>query len=194
MKKSLCTAGVFLLALMVFSAGSAGAAPVTVNGIEFPRTFALEDRTLALRGAGMMRWAMLVDLYAGAFYLPESIPAGQWDRDIARHLELCYFRDIPAEGFVKSSQDHLQSTLPAERLAVLQPQLDDLYGLFRDVGAGDRYALTYQPDIGTTLSLNGEPLGTIAGSDFARAYFGIWLGDEPLRKKFRDRLLGISGS
>ena len=155
MKKSLCTAGVFLLALMVFSAGSAGAAPVTVNGIEFPRTFALEDRTLALRGAGMMRWAMLVDLYAGAFYLPESIPAGQWDRDIARHLELCYFRDV---------------------------------------GAGDRYALTYQPDIGTTLSLNGEPLGTIAGSDFARAYFGIWLGDEPLRKKFRDRLLGISGS
>jgi len=38
--------------------------------------------------------------------------------------------------------------------------------------------------------LNNESQGTIPGQDFAFAYFGIWLGEKPINKKFRDRLLG----
>ncbi|MEE4252865.1 MAG: chalcone isomerase family protein, partial [Desulfuromusa sp.] len=31
--------------------------------------------------------------------------------------------------------------------------------------------------------------GAVPGADFAVAYFGIWLGPQPIDKKFRDRLL-----
>jgi hypothetical protein len=40
------------------------------------------------------------------------------------------------------------------------------------------------------LALNGTEVGVIDGGDFARAYFGIWLGDEPIDDRFRDQLLG----
>jgi chalcone isomerase-like protein len=58
------------------------------------------------------------------------------------------------------------------------------------VSPGDRYALTYVPDVGTELRLNEESLATIPGEDFAEAYFGIWLGDQPLDEGLRDKLLG----
>ena len=45
---------------------------------------------------------------------------------------------------------------------------------------------------GTTLSLNGESLGSIPGDDLARAGCAIWLGANPIDKNFRDLLLGGS--
>ena len=64
--------------------------------------------------------------------------------------------------------------------------------MYRDVEPGDRYRLTYEPGRGTTLSHNGQRLGTIEGADFAADYFGLWLGADPLSESFRDELL--SGS
>ena len=183
-----------LLALLLLVPRPSGADTVKVNGMEFPLFYEVDEARLELRGAAVLRWARLVDLYAGAFYLPGKIDAKDWRKDVNKQLELCYFRSIPAKGFVEASQDHLQETLSAESLNSIQSRLDDLYRLFRDIGPGDRYTLTYTPDVGTVLSLNGEPLGSIPGADFAEAYFGIWLGENPLNNNFRDRVLGISAS
>ncbi|MDD1633559.1 MAG: chalcone isomerase family protein, partial [Methylococcaceae bacterium] len=64
--------------------------------------------------------------------------------------------------------------------------------LYRDVKEGDRYALDYAPGKGTTLSLNGSPLGTIEGADFAAAYYAIWLGAKPISDTMRDELTGTT--
>ena len=183
-----------LFAIYLLFPRTASAETVEVNGTAFPliqQTGAVE---LQLRGAAILRWAKFIDLYAGAFYLPDGVEARNWHDDVSKHLELCYFRKIPAKGFVDASQKHLEGTLPAERLKSLQSRLDELYKLFRDVGPDDRYMLSYTPGSGTVLSLNGEPLGAIPGADFAEAYFGIWLGDRPLNEKFRDQVLGIPAS
>ena len=82
-----------------------------------------------------------------------------------------------------------QNYVSADQVNGLQSRIDDLSALYRDVKPGDRYALTYIPDKGTTLSLNGKSLGSIPGDDFARAVFAIWLGDNPIDQKFRDQLL-----
>lgn len=39
------------------------------------------------------------------------------------------------------------------------------------------------------LALNGRPLGSIEGFDFASALFAIWLGPRPIDESFRDDLL-----
>jgi hypothetical protein len=49
------------------------------------------------------------------------------------------------------------------------------------------------PGRGTTVSLNGEPLVEVEGADFARAYFGIWLGDDPMDRGLRKALLADAG-
>jgi hypothetical protein len=183
-----------LFAIFLLFPRPVAAESVDVNGKLFPVIQKAGDVELQLRGAAILRWARLVDLYAGAFYLPEDVDAANWNDDVRKHLELCYFRKIPAKGFVEASQEHLQKTLPADQLMRIQSRLDDLYSLFRDVGPDDRYMLSYTPETGTVLSLNGEPLGAIPGVDFAEAYFGIWLGEKPLNEKFRDQVLGISAS
>jgi len=185
---------VLILFSLVLLSRSVSAENVQVNGVNFPGSYTASQVTLKLRGAAMLRWAMMVDLYAGALYLPEDVPSQKWPEDVPKLLELSYFREIPAKGFVESSQDHLQSTLSPDYLGQIQSRLRQLYLLFQDVGPGDRYTLSYQPEVGTSLSLNGKVLGTIPGVDFAAAYFSIWLGEKPLNKKFRDQVLGFSAS
>jgi hypothetical protein len=72
----------------------------------------------------------------------------------------------------------------------LRQRLEQISAAFRDVKAGDRYALTYHPATGTELALNGKPLVAIQGADFAEAYFSIWLGKHPIDKDLKKRLFG----
>ena len=69
-------------------------------------------------------------------------------------------------------------------------RLAKLNRAYVDVKPGDRYTLTYVPGKGTTLRLNGNPLVTVEGADFATAYFRIWLGEDPISPQLRDLLLG----
>ena len=152
---------------------------VFVNGIE-----------LNLKGVAVLKWAMLFDVYAGGFYLPVDVPGSKWTDGVAKKLELSYFRDIEAKGFADASDKLLKDNLSAEEYGELAERLEEFYGFFRDVKPGDRYSINYIPGNGTELRLNGEVMGRVPGHDFAVAYFGIWLGDKPINKSFRDKLLG----
>ena len=57
-----------------------------------------------------------------------------------------------------------------------------------NVAPGDRYARAVPPGVGTEPSKNGRSLAVVAGSDFAAAYFSMWLGDDPMDAGLRDAL------
>jgi hypothetical protein len=50
-------------------------------------------------------------------------------------------------------------------------------------------ALAYLPGVGTELSLDGEPKGTIPGADFTAACFPIWLDSDPTDRALRAQLV-----
>lgn len=163
-----------------------------VNGVRFAERLTLDEVDLHLRGTDVLTWAMLFDVYAGAFYLPQGHPGAAWAEPVAKHLELSYFREIPGPDFVSSSDKLLRQNLTLDEYQAVETRLQTLYSLFRDVTPGDRYSLSFIPGRGTELRLNNALLGTIPGEDFARAYFGLWLGEQPIRESFRDRLLGLA--
>ena len=80
--------------------------------------------------------------------------------------------------------------MQAFKLQKLRQQIDTFNQFYRDIESGDRYSLTYLPERGTELALNGEPLGTMPGDEFASALFGIWLGEKPLDETLKKKLLG----
>ncbi|MCA9504034.1 MAG: chalcone isomerase family protein [Myxococcales bacterium] len=169
-----------------------GPAPLRAGEIEdipFPESVSVADQSIPLFGLGLLRYRVLFRGYVGGLYLPADATADQTLSDIPKALELYYFWDIEGRFFGEAADELLARSLPAERVSALRERLDRLHALYRDVKAGDRYRLTYEPGRGTTLAYNGQPLGTIPGADFARDYFGIWLGDEPLSDAFRDQLL-----
>lgn len=175
--------------LLVAMTGLAQAAEV--KGVHFSDSLVVEQVELKLNGVAVLKWAMLFDVYAGALYLPGGVPGQAWSKDVAKRLELSYFREIEAEGFAEASDRILQDNLLPAEYQPLAKRLQTFYGFFRDVKPGDRYSINYIPEKGTELRLNEQPLGQVPGADFAAAYFGIWLGAEPISKEFRNRLLAI---
>ena len=81
--------------------------------------------------------------------------------------------------------------MPPSTITALRSRIDRLHAAYEDLKPGDRYALTYRPDRGTQLELNGRPKVTIEGTDFAAAYFAIWLGPRPISTKLKAQMLGI---
>ncbi len=177
---------VAFLFLMLASCAEAA----VIKGVSFAGQLQVAQTELRLTGVAALKWALLFDVYAGAFYLPEGYAAASWTDDIPKRLELAYFRNFTAEDFSMSSDKLLRDNLPANQYQALAERLQHFYRLFRDIKPGDRYSLTYRSDIGTELRFNDELLGVAPGADFAVAYLGIWLGKQPLDKRFRDRLLG----
>lgn len=171
-----------LLLLLSSLPASAALAPPTAieeDGIRFE-----------LIGHGAFRWKRLVhaydaSLHAGVGSKREALLAGAPLR-----LEILYHRGFSAAAIVSGGNALLKRNVTAETWEFLQPRLAQLNRAYLEVKPGDRYTLTYLPDKGTTLRLNGKALMTIEGVDFAAAYFRIWLGKEPISPLLRDQLLG----
>jgi len=182
-----------LAGMMVFwmlSGVSAAPEPATVEGVTFSREVRAGDSTLALRGYGLLRYMVFIKAYVAAFYLPERIRSENALGDVPKHLEIEYFHDINAQDFAKATTSSISRNLSLMTFRRLKPKIDEFNTLYRDVKAGDRYALTYVPGKGTTLLWNGQPLGTVADEDFAAGLFGIWIGSNPLDNDLKGLLLG----
>ena len=160
-----------------------------IKGVKFAEQIMVEEIPLKVRGVALLKWAGFYNIYAGALYLPKDHDPGDWDDEITKSLELSYFHGIKAADFGSASDKLLKKTLTEAEYASLSERLKAFYKLFRDVKPEDRYRLIYSPDRGTELHWNDELLGSAPGADFARAYFGIWLGENPINKSFRDHLL-----
>lgn len=163
---------------------------VEIEGVNFEQRRQVVDTELQLTGTALLTWALFFEVYVGAFYLPDGQAGSRWTEDVPKLLEISYLRKFKAEDFSSSSDKLLRESLPANEYQVLAERLHQFYRLFRDISPGDRYSLVYHPTTGTELQLNGTPLGSVAGHDFAVAYFGLWIGAAPISESFRDRLLG----
>ena len=181
-----------LLTLLLITLPAGAPAYTEVGGVHFASTVDAKDGRLHLQGAGILRYMAFIKAYAGALYLPDAVLAHQALEPVAKHLEIEYYHPIKGEDFASATRIKILDNIPADQVADLRARIELLSEMYRDVQPGDRYALTYFPGQGTLLSLNGQPLGSIPGDDFARALFAMWLGDNPIDRGFRDRLLGTS--
>jgi len=190
MKQKMITVKIYWLITLVFFLATSSVQAIEIKGVNFADRYTGDQTELALTGAAVLKWAMLFDVYAGAFYLPDEVVGAEWTEDVPKRLELYYFRNFKAEDFSSSSDKLLRESLTADDYQSLSGRLQKFYQLFRDIKSGDRYSRTYRPDNGTELRLNDQLLGVAPGADFAVAYFGIWIGPQPINEGFRNRLLG----
>ncbi len=179
----------FAAAASLFVGAARPSQGAEIEDIEFPKTVVAGDTEVPLFGLGLLRYRVLFRGYVGGLYMPAGAKKDEVFQDVPKALELYYFWDIPGSFFGEAADDLLAKNLPPERLASLRARLDRLNAMYKDVDVGDRYRLTYVPGEGTTVRLNGESLGTIPGADFARDYFSIWLGKNPLSVPFRDQIM-----
>lgn len=176
--------------LFIFITGNVYAGVTMIDGTGFANTIEMKKNRLHLKGAALLRYLLFIDAYAGALYLPKGVEGSQALDDIMKQLELEYRVAISADDFAKATLQKIQESTSSDVFKRLLPKIKSLNRLYRNVVPGDRYALAYIPGEGTHLIYNTISLGTIEGAEFATALFGIWIGDNPIDKNFRDKLLG----
>lgn len=161
-----------------------------IEEVYFNDSYSLPSGEITLRGYSILNYMMIIRAYAGALYLKPGIASDQALSGTPRILELYYFHKISANDFRESTIKMIKKNTDSAGFSRIENQIYSFNGLYRDVKPGDRYRSEYIPEKGTTLYLNGKALGTIQGDEFSRAFFSIWIGKNPIDKKFRDRLLG----
>jgi hypothetical protein len=185
--KRSATALITVACIMLASAINAA----QIDGAYFEKTFKVNNTTLELTGAALLRyWGFKA--YVGAFYLEKGSPVDEALSDRAKRIEIQYKRPIKGKDFGPATNKMIAKNVDAATLKRLRPQIDYHNSLYEDVKPGDRYSLTYIPDKGTELALNGSPKGVIEGEEFAAAVFSIWLGPRPINKSFKKQILGLN--
>jgi len=161
-----------------------------VEGVRFAERVSVGGQDLRVRGVALLRYRVVFRAYVAALYLPAKLPGGAALSDVPKRLEIEYFWALEAGDIARLGGEILERNVSVEEFSALRERLSRIDAAYVDVEPGDRYALSYEPGRGTTLSLNGVDRVNILGADFAKAYFSIWLGDEPLDAGLKARLLG----
>jgi len=171
--------------------------PLVTSGREpepsFPNVVELSSSEIPLTKLGEYRYVyrMFFKLYDAALYVTEGAEADDvLAANSSYRLQFRYLREIDKSIILTSSTKMLEKNLSSKEMAQIAERVDRLNAAYQTVKEGDRSSLTYQPDTGTSLKINGAPVITIEGEDFARLYFKIWLGERPISETLRARLLG----
>jgi len=92
-----------------------------------------------------------------------------------------YMRDNLDRGFRRAAgQTYPKLAARFERLKSWIPNLK----------SGDKFIVTYRPNLGLEVRHGAKALGSIDGADFATTLFSIWLGDHPPNEGLKTGLLG----
>jgi len=162
------------------------------KGVSFPEQMQSEGSTLKLNGLGLRQATFLkIDVYVAALYVVETssdantILKASGPKELILHFVRDVGRTDLSKGWDEGFENNASSQLPA-----LKERIEAFKGLMTDMKTGQRLRIAYKPDAGIRVAVGDAAKGTIAGDDFARALFSIWLGPRPPNEELKAGLLG----
>lgn len=157
----------------------------------FPKEVTINDSTFEQLGEYRYIYRIFFPLYEAALYTaPGADAADVLEASEPFHLTFRYLREIDKSIILKSADRMLEKNLSPEERDQIADRVARINEAYITVTEGDRSSLTFVPNEGTTLRVNGEARVTIPGDDFAQLYFRIWIGPEALSASLREHLLG----
>jgi hypothetical protein len=103
-------------------------------------------------------------------------------------LELGYLRAFEKTEVAERSISEMRRAAP-----ITERQLEQwtaaMLRVLPDVKKGDRVTGVHRPGVGASFWLNGQPIGEVRDAEFARRFFGIWLGSKTSEPRLRGELL-----
>ena len=179
-----------ILLPLVILISTLGLSPI--NAAEAPKSMEYQGVELMLNGQGT-RVRFFMKVYDTALYLKSSSSNAKeiLDADEAMAVRLDVTSSLVTtdamltalnEGLVKSTGNN---TTP------ISNEINQLSSSFSsDVIDGDFFEFIYIPDSGTNVIKNSTYIDTIPGIEFKKAFFGIWLSNDPIQKNLKKAMLG----
>jgi len=110
--------------------------------------------------------------------------------DVPKRIEVHYHVNVSKKELDRQTIDGIKRNFSGNELIALMPKINQIDSYYPDIRAGDRICVTYMPGIGSQVQINGSIKGLVPGPDFAKAFFSIWVGKNPVDQKAKYKLLG----
>lgn len=182
----------WLLASLVIALGAGAAHGKECEGVSFPDEAKVGESTLKLNGLGLRQATMFkVDVYVAALYVAQTSTDGAalLKANAPMQIVLQFVRDVGRADLVKGWDEGFENNARSQ-IPALKERIESFKGMMADVKTGEQLRFTYKPGAGTQVDVKGATKGTIAGDDFARALFSVWLGPKPPNADLKAGLLG----
>jgi hypothetical protein len=97
---------------------------------------------------------------------------------------------VTADAMKKALRDGLEKSTNNNISPILN-EIEQLSSSFNSaVTSGDFYEFIYIPEIGTHVLKNNELVELITGLEFKKAFFGVFLSNNPIQKNLKKAMLG----
>lgn len=177
-----------VLVMTAFALPQAQAAEVA--GVLFKDAYQDQGEHMVLQGTGLKN-VLFIKAFAAGFY--KAVDANpDLLGNYPKRIEVEYFVHIPARKLTRFTIDTMKDNVDAATMDRLADEIKMMGRYFVDLKPGDRFALTYIPDVGTQFSHNDRLVGTIKGYDFAKALFSVWIGEKPFDGHLKKQVIGLS--
>ena len=132
-------------------------------------------------------------VYEGSLYLETKNSNAQeiisMDAPMAIRLDVTS-EMVTAEAMKKALSEGLEKST-GNNTDLINKEIIQLSSSFDSaVSSGDHYEFIYLPDLGTHVLKNSELVELIKGIEFKKAFFGIFLSDDPIQKNLKKAMLG----
>jgi hypothetical protein len=189
---------ILLVLTLVFSSQFSRVSAQTkleVGGVTVPRTIVFKEKTLTLNGVGE-RSKMFTELYVQALYLSQLTQDAnlilESDIEMAIRIQITSSL-VTSKKLSKALAKGMEKSVGQDGILKLTKEVQELENLIgREITkAGDSFNLFYNPfDKSLWIYKNDKYEGKIESFEFKKAFFGIWLSENPVDKDLKNELLG----
>jgi hypothetical protein len=164
-----------------------------IAGVMMQETMQTEDGVLLhLNGAGI-RSKFFFDIYIAQLYLehPSNVAKEVIENQGRKRMIMHFLYDeVEKDKLTEGWNEGFADNTPADEVAKLQERIDQFNAMFVDVKKNDIIVLDFFPNQGTVVTIAKQEKGVISGKDFNDALLRIWLGEKPVTKGLKEKLLG----
>jgi hypothetical protein len=160
---------------------------VPAQAVSVPAPVGNEIGNARLAGQGSYRWFGF-KIYDAQLWVGERGYRPHAPESAKFALSLTYARALYGKHIARTSIDEISKLgygTSEQKVAWLR----QMEALFPDVHEGTQISGVYLPEHGARFYMNGKLLGEIADTEFARAFFAIWLDPRTSAPSLRDSLL-----
>ena len=151
-----------------------------------------QGSSLTKNGQGT-RIIFFMKVYEGSLYLESESSNAQEiiELDTPMAIRIDVTSDmVTADAMKKALSDGLKKST-GNNMASISKEIEQLSSSFNSaVSSGDYFEFIYLPEIGIHVIKNNEMVKLIKGLKFKKAFFGIFLSDNPIQKNLKKKMLG----
>lgn len=167
----------------------------TIAGTDFSEILppAAEQPQLHLNGASIRSYYYLVDTYIGLLYMENPANSAEAiinDEGYKRIMYHILVHRVSGRRIAKAMYDALQLNVSREEAIQLEDRLDQLVKMFdAKMKRGDEGYVDYVPGVGSRIVIKNEVKGILPGKDLYDALLKIWVGENPVSRRFKQEIL-----